>query len=491
MSVRSQVVNNAVWMFAAEIVDKLCGPLLLFLFARIFGSLVLGEYSFVLSYVAFAFMLSDLGTTVYAIRECARKPKQLTFYLSHAAAMRLVLTGLAISALLLSLLFIDKPHNVVIALLVFTASTALANLQNVFEITFYSRNNLKTIAIGRMIERLALFAFGLFAMLVAKNFILFVAGHLFAQTLHFAWIFLNSRKFAKPALQFDWVVWKRFIAVGTPIALTSFLFFVYFRIDILMLSFLRGDQEVGWYSAAYRILDLVQFFPYILSYSVFPALLQLHKKDQKLADVLFTSAARLLLLIAMPITYGIFLLAPLIVALIYGADFLQTIPALRVMILIVPFLFLDSLFRYVVYTVNKEWRYLWTLLVLALFNTALNFIFIPQYGLVAAAWTTLASEALGFVLFYLMVRSGGFSLHIGKTLFSVFRALIAAFLVFWAASWALPLTFATLASLLAYGLVLLLVEFDQGDKDLLRDVTGGVGRHVAQLCAFMHPKNWF
>lgn len=480
MSVRTDVIRNAVWMFGAEIIDKICGPILIFVFARVFGSLVMGQYSFVMSYAAFAFMLADLGSTVYAIRQCARNPKQLTFYLSHALTMRVILTLLALAALG-SALFIDKPTEVLLALALYALSVALANIQNVFEITFYSKNDLKVIAIGRMIERIAIFAAGITVIFLTKSFVLFVACHLFAQVLHFAWIFLNSRKFAKPSFAFDLAVWKRFIIAGIPIALTGFLFFVYFRIDILMISFLRGDQEVGWYSAAYRLLDLVQFFPYILSYSVFPALLQLHKKDQALANALFTRAARMLLIIAAPITFGVFFLAPLIVSFIYGADFLQTIPALRVIILIVPFLFIDSLFRYVIYTIAKEWQYLAILVTLAVFNVITNFLFIPKYGFVAAAWTTLASESLCCVLLTRLILKGGFTLSLRRTLCSMFRALVAAAAAFWAVSLFWNAYLATLASLLAYALVMLLVEFDQGDKALLGEVAGGIGKQVGAL----------
>ncbi len=481
MTVRQEVVRNALWMFAAEIVDKLFGPILIFLFARIFGSLVMGQYSFVLSFVAFAFMFSDMGTTVYAIKQCARNPKKLTHYLSYAAGMRIVLVGIAMAILLGSLFFIDKPSNVMIALIIYMLSTAVASIQNVFEITFYSKNDLKMIAIGRIIERIAITAVGVYAILVTKNFVAFVTAHLIAQLLHFSFIYFSSRKFAKPRLRFDWQIWKKFIIYGTPIALTSFLFFVYFRIDILMLSFLKGDQAVGWYSAAYRILDLVQFFPYILSYSVFPALLKLRKEDPRIADMLFNRAARMLLLLAVPLTYGIFYLAPLIIKLIYGADFIPSILALRVIILIVPLLFLDSLFRYVVYTINKEWHYLWILLALALFNVVTNFIFIPKYGFVAAAWTTLASEAIGFALLSHMILRGGFSLKLKKTIFSILRALFGSGIVYWVASTLWPYYVATVLSLITYAIVMLLIEFEEEDKELLKEAAGGIGKYAVHL----------
>jgi len=132
---------------------------------------------------------------------------------------------------------------------------------------------------------------------------------------------------------------------------------------------------------------------------------------------------------------------------------------------------------------------LFILLALAVFNVVLNFIFIPKYGFVAAAWTTLVSEALGFVLLLRMILKGGFTLSLKRTLFSLFRAIIAAVAVFWLASTFWPYELATIISLIAYALIMFLVEFDQGDKELIREATSGIGKYVSALYNIVREKS--
>ncbi|MEK6857499.1 MAG: oligosaccharide flippase family protein, partial [Nanoarchaeota archaeon] len=77
---KKKIIQGGTWLFLSEITDKLLAPIIIFLFARIFGSEVLGQYSFIMSFVSLTFILSDLGTTLHAIRKCTKDPQNLQTY---------------------------------------------------------------------------------------------------------------------------------------------------------------------------------------------------------------------------------------------------------------------------------------------------------------------------------------------------------------------------------------------------------------------------
>ncbi|MEK6858181.1 MAG: oligosaccharide flippase family protein, partial [Nanoarchaeota archaeon] len=171
-------------------------------------------------------------------------------------------------------------------------------------------------------------------------------------------MYFNSKKFVKTSIKCDFVVWKEFISRGIPLALTSFFYFTYFKIDIIILSIMLNDQVVGWYSASYRLLELFLFVPYILSYSVFPSIFRFHEVNKEVSNQIFSRTSKLLIVLSIPILLGVFSLAPEIINLVYGAEFIQSVLPLRIIILSLPFIFLHQLFRFIFYSSNKEVPYL-------------------------------------------------------------------------------------------------------------------------------------
>ena len=116
-------------------------------------------------------------------------------------------------------------------------------------------------------------------------------------------------------------------------------------------------------------------------------------------------AVKLLLGIAVPIALGITVLAYDTTRLLWGARFLpESAIALQILVWYVPGSFWNGLTQVVLIAVGQQrWITVGFFLATA-FNVVANLLLVPRYGLVAAAWTTVASEVVLFVPFAVIVR---------------------------------------------------------------------------------------
>jgi O-antigen/teichoic acid export membrane protein len=118
------------------------------------------------------------------------------------------------------------------------------------------------------------------------------------------------------------------------------------------------------------------------------------KRDlPRLSQLTRDSASALMLLIA-PIVMGTLVLADRIMVLVAGEAFAASGPILRVLIVATGIIFMNVIYAHVVVAIQAQRKMLPLYILTAVIILLGYVIFIPRYGMWAAAWLTVASEIL-------------------------------------------------------------------------------------------------
>ena len=166
---------------------------------------------------------------------------------------------------------------------------------------------------------------------------------------------------------------------------------LYMRIDQVMLGQMVGDKAVGIYSAAVRLAEIWNFIPMIIAASVFPALVKskelgeggYRRRIQKFYDL----NAILAYLVSFPMA----LMAPLLIAGLYGNAYQGAEIILGIYIWSSIFVFLGvARGQYLVTEGLLKFSLLATILGAGT-NIGLNIFLIPRYQGVGAAIATVIS----------------------------------------------------------------------------------------------------
>ena len=225
---------------------------------------------------------------------------------------------------------------------------------------------------------------------------LFFGITLWSVLVSFLWALLRLRRVSpeRPALSLP--VFRQSIGIGVKAYLISCFGFLVLRIDLLMVKYMLGAAEAGYYSISQLLSENTMMFPVVLGMLLFPKLSAIKEGEEKLQ--LATKAVRLTAALTLPaVVIAAFAAAPLI-SIAFGPNFL---PAVRPFVWLMPGVYFLGIETVMVQLLNSEGYP--RILVVAwiadtILNIALNFWAIPHYGVTGASVTSSVCYFLMFLI---------------------------------------------------------------------------------------------
>jgi O-antigen/teichoic acid export membrane protein len=183
-------------------------------------------------------------------------------------------------------------------------------------------------------------------------------------------------------------VWREFVTDVLPIGAAVVLSALYFRIDVFLIEWWRGPEEVGAYNAVFRVVEALRLFP---AAAVAVALPHLFRATTIQGAIRLGAALAGLAAIAAAIVWA---LAGWLIPFCYGADYARAVPAFRILLLAFPLMSLNYALTHQLIGWNRHRAYAALCAAALAFNVLLNARLIPELSIVGAAWTTVWTEVM-------------------------------------------------------------------------------------------------
>lgn len=400
MDLGSRAVLNTAFVLAARIISRLAALVLVLAMSNHLGPERYGQYTTLVAYSAIISILSDFGLNTLYTREAARRPAAIPGYLATLLAGKLPLTALSFVALGLAAGVTGIGSLALPGIALLGASTYVNLLRN----TFYAVGRLEFEAVAILGETAILAAGILYGAThgggVAWFLLVYTAAYGF--TCVYCLAVIPLFKLARGAPTLDLKLLKPWLVMAFPIALGSFLTNVYFKADVPILQHFRPFQEVGWYQQAYKPFEALQFIPLAVQSVIYPALAVYYRSASERLNRAYHEFFKILVLLGWPISLGTVVLAHPIGRLFHL--FPQSYVSLRILALAITFLFVNSAFTAMLYSVDRQDLFAWATGAAAAVNIGLNLVLIPHYGYLAASSTTVVTEVAFSVVAYWFLR---------------------------------------------------------------------------------------
>lgn len=217
----------------------------------------------------------------------------------------------------------------------------------------------------------------------------------------FLWAFLRLGKVSTSPPTLSFTVFRQSIGVGLRAYLIAFFGFLVLRIDLLMVKYMLGATEAGYYSISQVLAENTMMFPVVVGLLLFPKLSGITDRQVKLRlankAVLATAALMLPAVSIAP------LVAAPVISIAFGRTFL---PAVVPFAWLMPGTFFLGLETVMVQLLNSEGFP--TVIIVAwiadtLVNVALNLWAIPHYGISGASIVSSLCYFLMFIMVFAVV----------------------------------------------------------------------------------------
>lgn len=401
IDIARRVARNFFFLLVSQILAGLFHYAVIIYLARVlepneFGMISLGE-----AILTYFMILSTLGLDILGIRDLGRNKEKVRefHYIDNIITLRLSLTILSFVGLLIFANFAGKQPQMKYLIIYYGLTLFPAAL--FFDWVFQGIEKMNYSGIAIIIREFSyLFLVAIFIKNSA-NLLLVPIMYVIARIVSSGFLLLVfKRDYRLFSLQFDFSFWIELIKQAVPFGISFVMVQIIYSSDLLILGFMRSNEEVGYYNAAFKIILFLMIFPYILNMAIFPVMSYYFKASREQLKALMDSSVKIMVTVAFPMALGGTILARSIMQYLYGPKYIYGAVALQILIWSTAIAFINGIYARSLLACECQKAYFKIVILQTAINLITNFLLIPPFGIKGSAFGVFLAEVVGFYFYH-------------------------------------------------------------------------------------------
>jgi O-antigen/teichoic acid export membrane protein len=406
-----EFAQNSFWLGVSTGSVMLIGAVYRPLIGRFLGPTGYGEYSFIQVFAGYFLVIAYFGIRSVVAREIGRDPRIAEEYTLAAVRIRAITSVVALILCCAIGYLLRRSGLVTLGIFVYSLSILAVAAGDLLEGVLVAFHRSFYVAISNLVGNLLKLGIGLWALKSGYGL------------LGVLWVYVFTS--AITAIMNAWFVravfgqTKQNKAESSPVkyvlieALPFLALFVsgslYAKNDILFLTFFRGEEVTGLYSAAYVFVDLLLGIGVAITTAAYPMIARIHGEEEGKpdGDALIRAYERLhkhMLMVFAPVSILLMSLGVEALSLVFGREYLPGYQAMRILVwapVVEVSCLVSGNFLSGTYRQRLEARIAVTMTAL---NIAWTVSFIILFGAIGAAVATVGASAVNAVVRYIYVN---------------------------------------------------------------------------------------
>ncbi len=386
----SVLAKNTVLLTAASIAQKAIAFLYFALIARTIGIPATGAYFLALALTTTMGTFDDIGLTSVVIREVAKTPERAKELVRNAIGAKLVVMPVAV---LLAFVLPPLLHFSAQAIAL-TQIAAIVMLLDTISLTYYGvlrgMHVLKYESLGIFVGQSVTTIFGAIVLLMHVHDLRLL---IVALVIGSGWnacfaVYQVVRRLGFDAVKPSYSMGFSMLKMASMFFLAAIFVKIYSYVDSFTLNLVIGPAAVGIYAVAYKLTYAFQFLPLAFVGALYPAM-SAEAHDPVALKKTFLKAEWYVALLAAPIVFGLFSIAPELIQIVYGTAYAPAIPTLEILVFVLLFIYMDFPMGSLLNSTNNQHIKTAIMGVTMVINIISNLILIPLLGIPGAAFSAL------------------------------------------------------------------------------------------------------
>ena len=413
---KKKVISNVKWVVICKAAQSILQLVIGMLSARYLGPSNYGLINYAKSIVAFAVPFMNLGLNATLVKEIIEKPEQEGQIMGTSLVMGMVSSLVCISSVygFVSIANAGEQQTILTCLL-YSLSMFFQAIE-LIQYWYHSKLQSKYCSIMMLITYVVVSAYKFYLLIAEKSVYWFAVAYSIEYGIIGISLLLIYQKQGTQKLRFSSSLIRPLIAKSYPYIWAAMMVTVFQNTDHIMLKLMCGNTQNGYYTAALTCISVCQFVFTAIIDSMRPVIVSYKKEKSPEYEECISRLYCIITYLAILQGIAFSVLTKWIVYILYGVEFMEAVPVLRILAWQVPFSFMGKI-RNVWILAEEKQNCLWKINLLgALLNVAINYLLIPIWGAGGAAAASLLTQIftnylLGFV--YLPIKHNGILLMKG------------------------------------------------------------------------------
>jgi O-antigen/teichoic acid export membrane protein len=372
---------------------------------RHLGVVDTGRYVTAMSLIAIVAALSDLGLTAVGVREISLRPESERWTLARELlGLRITLT-LAGGAIVTAITAVSYSTTLAAGVALAGFGLLLQATQDNFAIPLIVDLRLGWVSAFELLRQVLTTLAILLLVFLGASLLPFLAVSIPVGVVVLALTVnvVHGRRALMPS--FDWRRWGAFMSAILPYSAAVAASALYFRVSILLVSALSTAAQLGYFSASFRIVEVLTVVPGLLASAAFPIFTRAARDDHARLGYALGRVFEVALIVGAWIAVSIGVGARLAIEVIGGAKFNPAIPVLALQGVAVGAMFVSAVWSNGLLSLGLYRQILMINVVALVLNAALVASLVSVDGARGAAiGTAIAEVAAAVALAALVIR---------------------------------------------------------------------------------------
>lgn len=362
--------------------------------ARILTPVGTGKVAFVNSVLSYFSYIAILGIPIYGLRECSKmrdNKEEFSLIVKELMIINIVSTIVAYILLILFVVLVPKLYSYKNLFLIMGIYILMNTIG--LEWVYKSLEEYAYITIRSLIFKSISVVLTFFLINDTDDYLLYGFLTVFTISANYLCNFINVHKHISLKSTRKCQL-KRHLKPIIILFASTIIIQIYAEFDIVMIGFIRTENEVGLYSTALKIKNIVLSVSTAITSIMIPRIsyfFEYHKREE--IKSLLLISIRLSCLLALPLAVYIFFFSQNILIFLCGSDYLNATYILKILMLsIIPLIITNIFGNQILIPFGMEKRYTQSVFIGLFINLILNIIMIPTLGAFGAAIGTFVTE---------------------------------------------------------------------------------------------------
>lgn len=390
----NKVIKNASWIIICRVIQALLALIISMITARYLGPSNYGLLNYIISIVAFVLPVMKLGITSILVQEFISEPEKEGETLGTSLVLCFISAIVCIIGVNLFVRLSNAGEYDTIIVCALYSSILIFQVFEMINYWFQAKLLAKYSSIVALIAYVIVSIYKIYLLITQKNIYWFsVANTLDYLFIAVGLLYIYKQK-STQKLCFNTEKAMKLLSTSKYYIISDLMVVIFAQTDRVMLKAMINNEATGYYSAAITCAGMSQFVFAAIIDSMRPTIFEKKKTSEEMYMLNLVRLFSIITYLSLAQSVVMTLLAPIIIQLLYGVQYLESVSALQIVVWYTTFSYLGSARNIWILAEGKQ-KYLWKINLFGAFvNVILNALLIPFIGVNGAALASLITQFL-------------------------------------------------------------------------------------------------
>jgi PST family polysaccharide transporter len=363
-----------------------------------------GDYAFILAVCTVFMVVTDMGIHRISIREMSRDLAKANDIFWASSFIKTLLSVITFIGIALTINIMSNDKDVIHATYICAIAVIVFFLGDAFLANYIAFEKMGYAALSHFVEGTSYLLFvALFIWMDSGlNGIFWALLFSYIARICFG-IIATHVSFFKLRFGFNPSLSRFLVKEGFPIGVNRILQKASVRVDTILIKLMRSRAEVGIYHGPYRIILTLILIPQSITEALFPMISRLAIESKDSMSQALEKSFKFMLVIVIPLAMIMISFSDMVIRVVLGKDFIQSIPVLQVFSIVWAIMFFNELFTKFLNASNRQVLAAKAMAICLVVNVILDVVLIYLFGYFGAVIATLLAETSLSIAAYLFI----------------------------------------------------------------------------------------